>query len=97
VSDVEALADAIAVASELAERLQLLLESVCVEKRKCRLCPAMLYFVRTRDRKALIPYTAEGLDHFNNCSGIHGRFEVRDAPKQQTLIDHAPDALEPKR
>jgi hypothetical protein len=94
--DIEALADAIAVAQELAERLRVLLDRVCLSKRKCRLCPAMLYFVRGPRDVGIVAYSAEGLDHYEDCPGVHGRFEVRDA-EQSRLFDCAPDALEPKR
>lgn len=48
------------------ERMQRLLELVAEEKRTCKACTALLFFVRHSNGK-LAPYTIDGLNHFVNC------------------------------
>ncbi len=50
----------------LAARMLELLTRIAVGRRKCKFCPAMLYFVRHADG-AIVSYTDDGTNHWSNC------------------------------
>ena len=77
-----------------ADRLLALLEIVAVEKRPCRFCGKLLYFVPTRAGK-LVPYNEEGQNHFEDCP----RFQRAPAPQEQQRLFEASDAaaFDPER
>ncbi len=77
-------------------RLLLLLKAVAWEQRPCKFCSRPLFFVRLEKIGKTIPYTAEGLNHFEDCPHFaKARQEPPNA--QERLFNTAPDALEPKR
>jgi hypothetical protein len=76
-------------------RLLQLLQQVAYEQRPCRFCQVPIFFVRVKTG-ATIPYTAEGVNHFQDCPHFA---KARQGPQnaQEKLFERAPDALEPKR
>ena len=59
------------------ERMRRLLELAAIEKRPCRACGAMLYFIQHANGKRA-PYTDDGLNHFVNCPDA-ARFKGKEA------------------
>jgi hypothetical protein len=86
-------------ANQLASNMTQLLERVCYEKRPCKFCGRLLYFVLLSPKgpqtgtgllAKKVAYSEYGVDHFKECSRMR-------AGKQRALLDTLPDALEPKR
>lgn len=74
----------------LAQRLEVLLSAIAEIHRPCRYCQTLLYFVRHRDG-SLLPYSAEGENHFFACPYTERlRKQRREASEQQALLDTRP-------
>ena len=78
------------ISQSIEQRLEQLLAAVAELHRPCRYCEAPLYFVRHRDG-LLMPYTAEGENHFFNCPYTERlRKNRKEASEQKPLLDTAP-------
>jgi hypothetical protein len=47
--------------------IQEILREVAEYKRRCKQCPVMLWFVRSRKSGAILPLCHDGTSHFANC------------------------------
>ena len=64
-------------------RLVALLEGIAFQKRTCRFCGKRLYLVNANGKT--IPYTAEGINHFEDCPEFRKR--RGSSPEQQSLLE----------
>lgn len=72
------------------QRLEMLLAAIAEIHRPCRYCEAPLYFVRHHSGD-LMPYTAQGENHFFNCPYTERLRKSRgERTGQRALLDTAP-------
>lgn len=82
-------------AEELAARLVAILERTATEKRPCRYCGVMLYFVPMRTGK-IAPYTGEGRNHFEDCPYFAKRRAVPCGQESLFPHDASGEAFDPQ-
>ena len=75
-------------------RLLALLEAIACDKRACRLCGQLIYFVKLNSGWTA-PYGSDGINHFENCPEYRKR---RSSPAQQPLLGPTqPSGFDPQR
>lgn len=81
------------------QRIRHILEHAAVEQRPCKFCGTLLYFVPSRKTQKNIPFTVEGVNHFEDCPQYQAKPKPAEVQQQTMFPEAAPrvEAWDPRR